>query len=82
MKDGYSSLLGCVDYPRHPGMEGGWRKMALGPVLCLFIIAVIDAQLGWALSDISGFGHVVGIVCIAWLVYMVFTTPKTAALKK
>ena len=62
--------------------RGGWRKMALGPVLCLFIIAVIDAQLGWALSDISGYGHVVGIVCIAWLVYMVFTTPKTAALKK
>ena len=62
--------------------RGGWRKMALGPVLCLFIIAVIDAQLGWALSDISGFGHVVGIVCIAWLVYIVFTTPKTAALKK
>jgi len=60
----------------------GWRKMALGPVICLFIIAVIDAVLGSALSDISGFGHVVGIVCIAWLVYMVFTTPKTAAMKK
>jgi len=60
----------------------GWRKMALGPVLCLFIIAVIDAILGFALSDISVFGHVVGIVCIAWLIYMVFKTPKTATLKK
>ena len=60
----------------------GWRKRALGPVLCLFIIAVIDAALGFALSDISGFGLVVGIVCIAWLVYLVFKTPKTATLKK
>ena len=60
----------------------GWRKMALVPVLCLFIIAVIDAQLGWTLSDISGFSLIVGIVCIAWLVYMVFKTPKTATLKK
>ncbi len=59
----------------------GWRKMALVPILCLFIIAVIDVALGWALTW-SGFGHVVGIVFIAWLVYMVFTTPKTAALKK
>jgi len=60
----------------------GWRKMALAPVLCLFIIAVIDLAFGSALSDISGFGHAVGIVFIAWLVYMVFKTPKTAALKK
>jgi len=60
----------------------GWKKKALWPVFCLFIIAVIDAALGWALSDISGFGHIVGIVCIAWLVYMVFKTPKTATLKK
>ncbi len=60
----------------------GWRKMALAPVLCLFVIAVIDMGLGFALSDISGFGHAVGIVFIAWLVYMVFTTPKTTALKK
>jgi hypothetical protein len=60
----------------------GWKKKALWPVFCLFIIAVIDAALGWALSDISGFGHIVGIVCIAWLVYMVFKTPKMATLKK
>ena len=60
----------------------GWKKKALWPVLCLFIIAVIDAELSWALSDISVFGPVVGIVCIAWLVYMVFKMPKTAAMKK
>jgi peptidoglycan/LPS O-acetylase OafA/YrhL len=60
----------------------GWRKMALVPVLCLFIILVIDSALGFSLSNISGFGHAVGIVFIAWLVYMVFKTPKTAALKK
>ncbi|MBA7701899.1 hypothetical protein ES703_110646 [subsurface metagenome] len=60
----------------------GWKKKALVPVLCLIIIAVIDVVLGSALSDISGFSLIVGIVCIAWLVYMVFKTPKTATLKK
>lgn len=60
----------------------GWRKIALLPSLCLFIIAVIDAALDSALSNISGFGLVAGIICIAWLVYMVLKTPKTAALKK
>ena len=60
----------------------GWKKKALVPVLFLVIIAAIDAALGFALSDISGFGHIVGIVCIAWLVYMVFKTPKMATLKK
>jgi hypothetical protein len=60
----------------------GWKKKALMPVLFLVIIAVIDTALGSALSNISGFGLVVGIVCIAWLVYMVFKTPKTATLKK
>ncbi len=60
----------------------GWRKKALVPVLCLVIIAAIDVALGSALSDISGFELVVGIGCVAWLVYMVFKTPKTATLKK
>ena len=60
----------------------GWKKMALLPILCLIIIAVIDTALGSALSDISGFQLIVGIVCVAWLVYMVFKTPKTATLKK
>ena len=60
----------------------GWRKMALVPVICLFIIAVIDMVLSSALSDISGFGQIIGIVFIAWLIYLVFTTPKTSALKK
>jgi hypothetical protein len=60
----------------------GWRKMALVPVFCLFIIAVIDAALSSALSDISGFGLVAGIVSIVWLVYLVLKTPKTAQLKK
>ena len=60
----------------------GWRKMALAPVLCLFVIAVIDIGLGFALSDISGFSLIVGIVCVTWLVYMVFKTPKTTTLKK
>ncbi len=60
----------------------GWRKMALVPILCLFIIAVIDMALDFALSNFSVFGHAVGIACVAWTVYMVFKTPKTAALKK
>jgi hypothetical protein len=60
----------------------GWRMIALAPVLCLFIIALIDMALGSALSDISGFSLIVGIVCVAWLVYMVFKMPKTAVLKK
>jgi hypothetical protein len=60
----------------------GWRWIAIIPVLCLIIIAVIDMALGSALSDISGFGYIVGIVFIVWLVYMIFKTPKTAALKK
>ena len=60
----------------------GWRKMAFVPVLFLVIIVPIDAALGSALSDISGFSLIVGIVCVAWLVYMVFKTPKTATLKK
>jgi peptidoglycan/LPS O-acetylase OafA/YrhL len=60
----------------------GWRKMALAPVLCLFIIAVIDMTLNFALSNISGFSLIVGIVCVAWTVYMVFKTPKTTTLKK
>jgi len=60
----------------------GWRKVAIIPVLCLFIIAVVDMALGSALSDISGFGHIVGIVFIVWLVYMVFKMPKTATQKK
>ncbi len=60
----------------------GWKKKALGPVLCLFIITVIDAQLGWALGNTPGFSYIVGIICIAWVVYMVFRPPKTAALKK
>ena len=60
----------------------GWKKKALRPVLFLVIIAPIDAALGSALSDISGFSLIVGIICIAWLVYMVFKTPKTATLKK
>lgn len=60
----------------------GWKKKALVPVLCLVIIAAIDVALGSALSDISGFNLIVGIVCVAWLVYMVFKTPKTATLKK
>ena len=62
--------------------RNGCRKMALVPVLCLFIIAVIDMALSSALSDISGFGLIVGIVCVAWTVYMVFKTPKTTELKK
>jgi len=64
----------------------GWKKKALMPVLFLVIIVPIDycveATLGSALSDISGFSLIVGIVCVAWLVYMVFKTPKTTALKK
>ncbi len=64
----------------------GWKKKALMPVLFLVIIVPIDycveAALGSALSDISGFSLIVGIVCVAWLVYMVFKTPKTTALKK
>ena len=60
----------------------GWKKKALRPVLFLVIIIFIDGALGSALSDISGFELVVGIVCVAWLVYMVFKTPKTATLKK
>ena len=60
----------------------GWKKKALVPVLCLVIIAAIDMALGFALSDISGFGLIVGIVCVAWLVYLVFKAPKTVTLKK
>ena len=60
----------------------GWRKMAFVPFFCLIIIEVIDTALGFALSDISGFSLIVGIVCVAWTVYMVFKTPKTATLKK
>ena len=78
-------ILGCLAFSimlAAMAWRKGWKKKALWPVLCLFIIAVIDAALIWALSDISVFGHVVGIVCIAWLVYMVFKMPKTAAMKK
>ena len=60
----------------------GWKKKALVPVLCLVIIAAIDTALGSALSDISGFQLIVGIVYVVWLVYMVFKTPKSATLKK
>jgi len=64
----------------------GWKKKALVPVLFLAIIVPIDycveAALGSAFSDISGFSLIVGIVCVAWLVYMVFKMPKTAVLKK
>jgi len=60
----------------------GWRWIAIIPVLCLFIIAVVDMALGSALSDISGFGLIVGIVFIVWLIYMVFKTPKSIAQKK
>ena len=60
----------------------GWKKIGLGPALCLVIIAGIDTALDSALSDISGFSLIVGIICIAWIVYMVLIPPKTAKLKK
>jgi hypothetical protein len=56
--------------------RNGWRKMALAPVLCLFILEVIDIALAFALSNISGFSFVIGIFCVAWLVFLVFKTPK------
>ena len=60
----------------------GWKKKSLWPVICLVIIAAIDAGLGSKLSDISGFQLIVGIICVAWTVYMVLITPKTAKMKK
>ena len=60
----------------------GWKKIALGPTLCLVIIAAIDAALGSKLSDISGFQLIVGIICVSWTIYMVLIPPKASKLKK
>lgn len=60
----------------------GWKKKALWPALCLVIISIIDWALRSALSDISGFSLMVGIICVAWTVYMVLIPPKAGNLKK
>jgi len=60
----------------------GWKKKSLWPVICLVIIAAIDMALGSKLSDISGFQLIVGIICVAWTVYMVLIPPKDTRLKK
>jgi len=60
----------------------GWKKISLGPAICLVIISVLDWALQSALSDISGFSLIVGIIFVAWIVYMVLVPPKAARLKK
>jgi len=62
----------------------GWKKKSLWPVICLVIIAAIDVALRFKLSDISGFQLIliVGIICVAWTVYMVLIPPKATKRKK
>jgi uncharacterized membrane protein YfcA len=62
--------------------KNAWKKKALWPAICLVIIAAIDAALGSKLSDISGFQLIVGIICVAWTVYMVLIPPKATKHKK
>ena len=73
---GASIILAAIAWPK------GWKKIALGPAICIVIIAAIDAALGSKLSDISGFSLIVGIICVGWIVYMVLIPPKTKKLKK
>jgi len=60
----------------------GWKKKSLWPVICLVIIAAIDAAIGSKLSDISGFQLIVGIICVTWTVYMVLIPRKATEHKK
>jgi uncharacterized membrane protein YfcA len=60
----------------------GWNWLALEPALCLVIIAAIDAALGFKLSDTSGFELIVGIICVAEIVYMVLRPRKAFKRKK
>ena len=78
-------ILGCLGASiilAPLGWRKGWKKKALWPALCIVIIAAIDTALGSALTDISGFSLIIGIICIGWIVYMVLIPAKTAKLKK
>jgi hypothetical protein len=60
----------------------GWKILALEPALCLVIIEAINAALGFKLSDISGFELIVGIICVAEIVYMALKPTKAFKRKK
>jgi hypothetical protein len=60
----------------------GWKWKSLWPAFCLFVIALIDAVVGYKLSDISVFDVIVGIIFVVWSVYMVLIPSKAAKLKK
>jgi len=65
-----------------------WKYISLIPALCLVIIGAVDGALGSRLSN-SGFillginlAGIVGIICVAWVAYMVLVPRKTDKLKK
>jgi len=59
----------------------GWKYISLVPALCLVIIGAVDGALKLRLSD-AGFILIVGIICVAWVGYMVLVPRKTAKIKK
>jgi hypothetical protein len=60
----------------------GWKKKSLWPVICLFIISALDWAVQNALSDIPGFSLIVGIIFVAWSVYMALIPPRATKGKK
>ncbi len=60
----------------------GWKKISLVPAMCLFIISVLDWALQNALSDIYGLSLIIGIICVAWIAYMVLVPAKADRVKK
>ena len=60
----------------------GWKWKSLWPAFFLFVIAVIDAAVGYKFSDISVFDVIVGIIFVLWSAYMVLIPPKPTKNKK